>query len=146
MKPQSQINLFNELIVDNFAGDGGAFTGIELAAGRPLDIAINHDPGTILMHKTNHPYTKYTLIFDRKMSFAENTMKRIARGNQKFVIDNPEPFIVPIGYGERKGQAPRINSIEQPLNTIVSSCKPISLYACNDRHRATLDDVPAFLN
>ena len=107
---------------------------------------LNHDPGTILMHKTNHPYTKYTLIFDRKMSFAENTMKRIARGNQKFVIDNPEPFIVPIGYGERKGQAPRINSIEQPLNTIVSSCKPISLYACNDRHRATLDDVLAFLN
>lgn len=59
MKPQPQINLFNELIVDNFAGGGGASTGIELATGRPVDIAINHDPDAILMHKTNHPYTKH---------------------------------------------------------------------------------------
>lgn len=49
----------NELIVDNFAGGGGASTGIELATGRPVDIAINHDPDAILMHKTNHPYTKH---------------------------------------------------------------------------------------
>lgn len=48
-----------ELIVDNFAGGGGASTGIELATGRPVNIAINHDPDAILMHKTNHPYTKH---------------------------------------------------------------------------------------
>lgn len=326
---QPQLNLFNELIVDNFAGGGGASTGIELATGRPVDIAINHDPDAILMHKTNHPYTKHyqasvwdidpveacrgqkvglawfspdckhfskakggkpvsknirglawivlrwaakvhprviilenveefqtwgpvrkgrpvkklagttfarwkeqlhalgydiehrelracdygaptirkrffliarcdgrpinwpepthgepnslevkagklkpwrtaaeiidwsipcPSIFERKKPLAENTMRRIARGIQKFVIDNPEPFIVqvnhgganfrgqsieeplqtvtakhgygvvtpymtPIGYGERKGQAPRVNSVEQPLSTIVSSCK-----------------------
>lgn len=48
-----------ELIIDNFAGGGGASTGIELAVGRPVDIAINHDPDAILMHKTNHPYTKH---------------------------------------------------------------------------------------
>ena len=54
---------------------------------------------------------------------ADNTLKRISRGLQKFVLDNPEPFIVPIGYGERKGQLPRINDIKEPLGTIVSSSK-----------------------
>lgn len=49
----------DELIVDSFAGGGGASTGIELATGRPVDIAINHDPDAILMHKTNHPRTEH---------------------------------------------------------------------------------------
>lgn len=46
-----------DLIVDCFAGGGGASVGIEMALGRPVDIAINHDPDAILMHKTNHPDT-----------------------------------------------------------------------------------------
>lgn len=46
-----------EIIVDNFAGGGGASTGIELAIGRSVDIAINHDPNAIAMHTTNHPDT-----------------------------------------------------------------------------------------
>ena len=54
-----QMNLLEELIVDNFAGGGGASTGIELATGRPVDIAINHDPDAIAMHKANHPYTTH---------------------------------------------------------------------------------------
>lgn len=54
---------------------------------------------------------------------ADKTMQRIARGIKKFVIDNQEPFIVPIGYGERQGQAPRIHDIREPLPTIVSSGK-----------------------
>lgn len=54
-----QVNLLDEIIVDNFAGGGGASTGIELATGRPVTIAINHDPDAILMHKTNHPYTEH---------------------------------------------------------------------------------------
>lgn len=62
-------------------------------------------------------------IFERDKPLAENTMRRIARGIQKFVIDNPKPFIVPIGYGERKGQAPRVNGIDEPLGTVVSSSK-----------------------
>ena len=97
-------------------------------------------------------------IFDRKKPLAENTLRRIAKGIQKFVIDNPEPFIVavnhsgdgfrgqeinaplqtvtakhgygivapsivPIGYGERNGQEPRVNSIEEPLGTVVASGK-----------------------
>lgn len=48
-----------ELIVDNFAGGGGASTGIELATGYSVDIAINHDPAAIKMHKANHPNTKH---------------------------------------------------------------------------------------
>lgn len=60
MKVQkAQIDFFDEIIVDNFAGGGGASTGIELATGRPVTIAINHDPAAILMHKTNHPYTEH---------------------------------------------------------------------------------------
>lgn len=43
------------LIIDCFAGGGGASVGIEMALGRQVDIAINHDPDAILMHKTNHP-------------------------------------------------------------------------------------------
>lgn len=46
-----------EIIVDNFAGGGGASTGIEMAIGRSVDIAINHDPNAIAMHTTNHPDT-----------------------------------------------------------------------------------------
>lgn len=48
-----------ELIIDNFAGGGGASTGIELATGRSVDIAINHDPAAIAMHRANHPETEH---------------------------------------------------------------------------------------
>ncbi len=54
-----QSSILDELIADNFAGGGGASTGIELAVGRPVDIAINHDPDAIAMHKVNHPFTKH---------------------------------------------------------------------------------------
>ena len=94
-------------------------------------------------------------IFDREKPLAEATMRRIARGIQKFVIDNPEPFIinykfenepqsankplstvtavnnhylvapsiVPIGYGEREGQSPRVAKVDEPLGTVVTSGK-----------------------
>jgi DNA (cytosine-5)-methyltransferase 1 len=51
--------IHGELIVDNFAGGGGASTGIEIATGYSVDIAINHDPEAIRMHKANHPNTKH---------------------------------------------------------------------------------------
>ena len=54
-----QESLVDEIIVDNFAGGGGASTGIELATGRRVAIAINHDPDAIRMHRTNHPYTEH---------------------------------------------------------------------------------------
>ena len=48
-----------EIIVDNFAGGGGASTGIEIATGRLVALAVNHDPAAILMHRTNHPNTEH---------------------------------------------------------------------------------------
>lgn len=284
---KGQSSLLEEIIVDNFAGGGGASTGIELAAGRPVDIAINHDPEAIRMHMTNHPYTEHyqasvwdidpievcrgrpvglawfspdckhfskakggkpvsknirglawivlrwaakvsprviilenvpefvtwgpvrrgkpvksksgqtfqkwllqlrelgykveyrklkacdygaptirerfflvarrdgqpivfpkpthgegegllpyrtaaecidwsipcKSIFGRKKPLAANTMRRIARGLDKFTIKGAGPYIVPIGYGERKGQKPRVNGIDEPLSTVVSSVK-----------------------
>lgn len=301
-----QIDFFEEMIIDNFAGGGGASTGIELATGRAVDAAINHDPDAILMHQTNHPQTRHYCesvwdvdpwevtrgrpvglvwfspdckhfskakgskpvdrnirglawivlkwagtvkprviilenveefqtwgpvrkgkpvksrrgetfrkwkeqlqalgyeidhrelvaadygaptirkrffliarcdgkpiiwperthapkdsedakngkckpwrgaaeiidwtipcpsIFDTTDEIKEkygiravrplavNTQKRIARGIEKFVLQNKEPFIVPIGYGERKGQAPRVYDINEPLSTVVGSGK-----------------------
>lgn len=49
----------HELIVDNFAGGGGASLGIEMGLGRSPDIAINHDREAIAMHRANHPNTKH---------------------------------------------------------------------------------------
>lgn len=301
-----QIDFFEEMIIDNFAGGGGASTGIELATGRAVDAAINHDPDAILMHQTNHPQTRHYCesvwdvdpwevtrgrpvglawfspdckhfskakgskpvdrnirglawivlkwagtvkprviilenveefqtwgpvrkgkpvksrrgetfrkwkeqlqalgyeidhrelvaadygaptirkrffliarcdgkpiiwperthapkdseevkngkckpwrgaaeiidwtipcpsIFDTTDEIKEkygiravrplavNTQKRIARGIEKFVLQNKEHFIVPIGYGERKGQAPRVHDIKEPLSTVVGSGK-----------------------
>ena len=53
------LDLGNELIVDNFAGGGGTSTGLEQAFGRPVDIAINHDPEALAMHAANHPHTTH---------------------------------------------------------------------------------------
>jgi DNA (cytosine-5)-methyltransferase 1 len=50
---------FDEMVVDNFAGGGGASMGMEAGLGRPVDIAINHDPGAVEMHLVNHPLTRH---------------------------------------------------------------------------------------
>jgi len=59
-------------------------------------------------------------IFDRKRPLAENTLRRIARGIQRYVLDAAEPFIIQTGYGERMGQAPRVPDINKPLGTVVA--------------------------
>lgn len=51
------LDLGDELIIDNFAGGGGTSEGLEQAFGRPVDIAINHDPEALAMHAINHPHT-----------------------------------------------------------------------------------------
>jgi DNA (cytosine-5)-methyltransferase 1 len=51
------LDLGQELIIDNFAGGGGTSEGLEQAFGRPVDIAINHDPEALAMHAMNHPHT-----------------------------------------------------------------------------------------
>lgn len=55
----AQTSFLSEIIVDSFAGGGGASTGIELATGRVVDVAINHDSDAILMHRTNHQHTEH---------------------------------------------------------------------------------------
>jgi DNA (cytosine-5)-methyltransferase 1 len=57
--PQIRASFEDELVVDSFAGGGGASTGIEAALGRPIDIAINHDAEAIAMHQANHPRTRH---------------------------------------------------------------------------------------
>lgn len=59
MRPQLALPFPSELIIDNFAGGGGTSTGLEQAFGRPVDIAINHDPEALAMHAANHPHTKH---------------------------------------------------------------------------------------
>ncbi len=306
----NQYSIFDDCFVDSFAGGGGASTGIEMATGHPVDIAINHDQSAIMMHRRNHPFTEHYIediwqvdpktavrgrhvrlawfspdckhfsrakgaalvnkkirglawvvlrwaaevkpdvimlenvpefvtwgpvrkgkpvkskagqtyrkwlkqlhelgyvietrkicaadygaptirtrfhliarrdgrpiwperthaprdssevssgkylpwrsaaeiinwdlpcpsIFDTKEDIKkqygitavrplkDNTLRRIARGLDKFVIQSQEPFIVPIGYGENKGQKPRVHDSKDPLSTVVSSVKQ---YVCN---------------
>jgi DNA (cytosine-5)-methyltransferase 1 len=55
--PQMLLDLNREIIVDLFAGGGGASCGIEMALGRTVDVAVNHDPAAVAMHRINHPQT-----------------------------------------------------------------------------------------
>jgi len=121
-----------------------------------------HGPG-IIPYRTAADIIDWSIpvqsIFDRKRPLAENTLRRIAKGIQKYVVETGEPFIVPIqhyngsnpaqsinkplrtvtaspkgggfalavptliqtGWGERKGQAPRVPGLEKPLGTIMAT-------------------------
>ncbi len=59
LTPQFVLPIASELVVDLFAGGGGASTGIEQAIGRHVDIAVNHDPQAISLHTINHPQTRH---------------------------------------------------------------------------------------
>lgn len=59
LSPQYLLPMHTELVVDLFAGGGGASTGIEQAIGRPVDIAVNHDREAISLHTANHPQTRH---------------------------------------------------------------------------------------
>lgn len=59
LTPQFLLPVHSELVVDLFAGGGGASTGIEQAIGRPVDIAVNHDPEAVSLHTANHPQTRH---------------------------------------------------------------------------------------
>lgn len=62
-------------------------------------------------------------IFDRKRPLVEKTLRRIALGIKRYVLESSKPFIVPIGYGERTGQSPRTEDVNEPLGTVVGSAK-----------------------
>ena len=59
LTPQFLLPIADELVCDLFAGGGGASTGIEQAIGRPVDIAVNHDPEAVSLHTANHPQTRH---------------------------------------------------------------------------------------
>lgn len=59
LTPQFVLPIASELVVDLFAGGGGASTGIEQAIGRHVDIAVNHDPEAVSLHEVNHPQTRH---------------------------------------------------------------------------------------
>lgn len=122
----------DELIIDNFAGGGGASTGLELAFGRSPDIAINHDPEAVAMHRANHPDTRHfcksiyqvdpdDIIreYQRPIGFAwfspDCTHHSKARGGkprEKHIRDLA--WVVP-HWAERavyKGQRPRVIAVE----------------------------------
>lgn len=59
IRDQFLLGIDREMIVDLFAGGGGASTGIEMALGRHVDVAVNHDPEAVLLHQANHPQTAH---------------------------------------------------------------------------------------
>jgi len=59
MKPARLMATTSDIVVDYFAGGGGASQGIEQAMGRPVDVAVNHDPEAIAVHAANHPGTEH---------------------------------------------------------------------------------------
>ena len=70
----------DDLIIDCFAGGGGASVGIEMALGRQVDIAINHDPDAILMHKTNP--VSYTHLDVYKRQVLKATVEALGKLNK----------------------------------------------------------------
>lgn len=58
-KTQFDLNFSEKIIVDFFAGGGGASTGLEIGLNRPVHVAVNHNPKAIAMHEANHPHAKH---------------------------------------------------------------------------------------
>jgi DNA (cytosine-5)-methyltransferase 1 len=87
-------------------------------------------------------------IFARKKPLADATMRRIAAGIERFVKKGPAPFLVTIGYGERKTQTPRVRSVDEPLTTIVAGgckqylCTPFLVSYYGNEHDADSVESP----
>lgn len=91
------------LIIDCFAGGGGASVGIEMALGRTVDIAINHDPKAILMHKTNHPHTKHIT----EDIFSVDLQKYVKGRKVSLMWASPDCT----QFSKAKGSKPRVKGI-----------------------------------
>lgn len=94
---------YKGIIIDCFAGGGGASVGIEMALGRPVDIAINHDPRAIVMHKVNHPDTLH-LTED---IFAVDLQKYVANRHVSLMWASPDCR----SFSKAKGGQPRSKSV-----------------------------------
>ena len=81
-----------------------------------------HGPGRKFPYRTAAECIDWSIpcpsIFERDKDLAEKTLARIARGIQKFVLENPRPFIVPPAYGDKGGKDVRVNDVDEPLRTI----------------------------
>lgn len=93
----------NDLIIDCFAGGGGASVGIEMALGRPVDIAINHDPEAIRMHTVNHPDTLH-LTED---IFKVDLKKYVGKRHVSLMWASPDCT----SHSKAKGGQPRKNGL-----------------------------------
>ncbi len=91
------------LIIDCFAGGGGASVGIEMALGRQVDIAINHDPQAILMHKTNHPNTLHLI----ENIFKADLQKYVGDRHVALMWASPDCT----SHSKAKGGQPRISGL-----------------------------------
>lgn len=85
--------------IDCFAGGGGASVGYEMFTGKPVDIAINHDPEAIRMHRMNHPNTLH-LTED---IFTVDLKKHVAGRKVDFMWTSPDCT----SHSKAKGDTPR---------------------------------------
>ena len=114
-----------ELIVDTFAGGGGASTGIEMALGRSPDIAINHDPVALAMHAANHPATLHL----SKNIWQVDPMEVVAQEARRRGAPTGKATILPVGllwaspdckhFSKAKGGKPVKRSIRDLAWTVV---------------------------
>lgn len=115
------MNLADALVIDNFAGGGGASTGIEEAIGRPIDVALNHDEPACAMYRANHPGT--TVLCQSVFKADPRDVQRQAserRGSKK---------LLPVGlawfspdctdHSKAKGAAPIRNRHSRDLAWVV---------------------------
>ena len=139
----AQETMTGEIIVDNFAGGGGASTGIEIATGMAVAIAINHDPAAILMHKTNHPYTEHfqASVWDidpvavcrgRRVGLAwfSPDCKHFSKAKGAALVDRKIRGLAWITLRWAAKVRPRVHDMDAPFPTVVGTgkenlCKPL---------------------
>ena len=107
----------NGLIIDMFAGGGGASVGIEMALGRQVDIAVNHDPMAIKMHQMNHPDTLH-LTED---VFTVNLAKYVKGRHVSLMWASPDCT----SHSKAKGGQPRLSGLRILPWAVVKQTKSV---------------------
>lgn len=132
LSSQFVLGLAAKLVVDLFAGGGGASTGIEQAIGRPVDIAINHDANALALHRANHPQTHHL------RSNVWDVDPLVATGGRPVGILWASPDCR--HFSPAKGAAPvsdRVRSLAWVVIRWVTHCSPDTIY---------LENIPEFRN
>lgn len=132
LTPQFTLALAAKLVVDLFAGGGGASTGIEQAIGRPVDIAINHDRHALALHRVNHPQTQHL------RSNVWDVDPRVATGGRAVGILWASPDCR--HFSPAKGSAPvsdRVRSLAWVVIKWATHCLPDVIF---------LENIPEFRN